>query len=126
MYNLVLFFLKNYKDSDRVLMSAQTTLAGLFPPSDNQIWNEQIAWQPIPVHTQPQDQDYILAQRKKCDHFDYLVFEYQQTEAYRGLFKEYASFITYLEENTGLKLPTLTSIAILYDIFLTEQSRGYW
>uniref|UniRef100_A0A7M4EDI1 acid phosphatase n=1 Tax=Crocodylus porosus TaxID=8502 RepID=A0A7M4EDI1_CROPO len=41
-------------DYDRTLMSAQTYLAGLFPPIGNQIWNPRILWQPIPVHTRPQ------------------------------------------------------------------------
>lgn len=31
-------------------MSAQANLAGLFPPTGDQVWNPDIRWQPIPVH----------------------------------------------------------------------------
>lgn len=36
-------------DADRALMSAQLALAGLFPPTEDETWNEKINWQPIPV-----------------------------------------------------------------------------
>ncbi|XP_031627359.1 testicular acid phosphatase homolog [Contarinia nasturtii] len=47
-------------DRDRSLMSALANLAGLFPPHAEEIWHEDIAWQPIPVHTIPVKLDYAL------------------------------------------------------------------
>lgn len=36
-------------DVDRCLASAQLVLAGLYIPSGDEIWNNQVLWQPIPV-----------------------------------------------------------------------------
>lgn len=46
-------------DVDRTIMSAQLTLAGLFPPQGSQIWNRELDWQPVPVHQQPLNQDSV-------------------------------------------------------------------
>ena len=56
-YDLILV---NSSDSDRTLMSAEAFLAGLFPPSDEELWNsENLRWQPIPVHTLPKPLDNV-------------------------------------------------------------------
>jgi hypothetical protein len=46
-------------DYDRTLMSAYSLLTGLFKPQDFQKWNDEIDWQPIPVHTTPMSQDKV-------------------------------------------------------------------
>lgn len=38
---------------NRCLMSAELVLAGLYPPDGIQIWNQDLPWQPIPVHSIP-------------------------------------------------------------------------
>lgn len=33
--------------------------AGFFPPSDHEIWNEELKWQPVPIHTSPASLDNV-------------------------------------------------------------------
>jgi lysosomal acid phosphatase len=47
-------------DVDRTLMSAASNLAGLYPPEGGQIWNTNIKWQPIPIHTVPENMDEVI------------------------------------------------------------------
>ncbi|XP_074765569.1 lysosomal acid phosphatase isoform X4 [Athene noctua] len=44
-------------DCDRTLMSAEANLAGLYPPEGQQMFNPNISWQPIPVHTVPESEE---------------------------------------------------------------------
>uniref|UniRef100_A0A8C3KAY2 acid phosphatase n=1 Tax=Calidris pygmaea TaxID=425635 RepID=A0A8C3KAY2_9CHAR len=48
-YNRQEFYIQS-TDYDRTIMSAQSYLSGLFPPTSSQIWNPELLWQPIPVH----------------------------------------------------------------------------
>ncbi|XP_054273794.1 lysosomal acid phosphatase-like [Macrosteles quadrilineatus] len=44
---------------ERTLVSGEAFLAGLYPPLGNQIWNKDIAWQPIPIYTDSPDGSQI-------------------------------------------------------------------
>lgn len=46
-------------DVDRCIVSASCFLAGLYPPEKNQVWNSELNWQPIPVHTVPINMDEV-------------------------------------------------------------------
>lgn len=46
-------------DVDRTMMSAMLTMAGLWPPGPEQQWHPDLAWQPVPIRTQPLDQDDV-------------------------------------------------------------------
>ena len=46
-------------DVDRCLMTAQAVLAGLYPPEGVHGGNEDLPWQPVPVHTTPKRSDQV-------------------------------------------------------------------
>jgi hypothetical protein len=53
-------FLMKSSANDRCLMSAQVVLAGLYPPTGSQVWNPDLKWQPIPVHSTPRHLDQVI------------------------------------------------------------------
>lgn len=106
-------------------MSAQVTSCGLFPPNGVQVWNENIHWQPIPVHTIPKTLDYVLAVRKPCNHLNYIMTEYENCTAYTGIFDEYQTLLETLRTYTGLELQTLHDIFFLQSELFIEISMGF-
>lgn len=54
---------------DRTMMSVESLLASLYKPTDFQIWNPDLLWQPIPVITANLDALFI----PKCPRYDQLV-----------------------------------------------------
>lgn len=45
-------------------MSMATVLAGLFPPKNTPMeWNHDLNWQPIPIFSQPLDEDNVNTQK---------------------------------------------------------------
>lgn len=51
-------------DFDRTKMSALLVLAGLFPPSSSQKWDDDLSWLPIPYNFEKETQDYVSNLRK--------------------------------------------------------------
>lgn len=46
--------------SPRALMSLSTVLASMFPPKDTAMeWNSEFNWQPIPILSEPLEQDSV-------------------------------------------------------------------
>ena len=54
-------------DYERTLMSAESNLAGLFPLQGAQVWNDKLLWQPVPVHTVPQESDRVSLHKQFSD-----------------------------------------------------------
>lgn len=56
------------KDEERVVMSAESNLAGLLSPCGDEKWNKDLGqiWQPISVYPIPYEQDDFLDTTKLC------------------------------------------------------------
>ncbi|KAM8873115.1 lysosomal acid phosphatase [Synchiropus picturatus] len=108
-------------DYDRTLMSAESNLAGLYPPSGQQVFNPNLKWQPIPVHSIPKDLEKILSYpMADCPRFQQLFNETKQTEEFKNITKEYQDVVELVRRNTGLNDSTVDSVWGVYDTLFCE------
>ncbi|XP_031837653.1 venom acid phosphatase Acph-1 [Nomia melanderi] len=115
---------------DRIVMTGELVAAGLYPPYKEQIWNDHLNWQPIPVWAPPMSTDYLYngmfcanfkKWRDEVETTDgrLLKFEQDHTEIYKYLSEHTGANITqrntfnlrqilYAQRDIGLELPEWT------------------
>lgn len=108
-------------DNARTLMSAASLLAGMFPPSKYELWNENIAWQPVPIHTIPFDMDYVLAAGKRCDRFDFMLEKHFNRPEFNAWRLKYEWLYEFIEEKSGLSMDRFERIISIYDTLMVQQ-----
>lgn len=103
-------------------MSAQANLAGLYPPEGNQTWNNNLDWQPIPVHTTPENMDYLIASDipTNCTAFRNAYNEQLNSDEFRKYHEEIRPLYDYLTEKTGVRISTIEQIWLIRDSWLCE------
>lgn len=112
-------------DVDRTLMSAQCNLAGLFDPSQDEIWDKNIRWQPIPVHTIPTHLDYVLYVGKDCPKFNTAVQEHlKNNKEVQRIYTEYAGLFTYWSKMCGSKIKSIDDVYKLHKTLEIEHNRN--
>lgn len=107
---------------NRCLASAAANLAGMFPPEGNQVWNENLSWQPIPIHTTPVHLDYLLKGEIACKKHVYLAE--QNPPEYAEVDKKLQSLYDYLEEHSGKRIPNFVEASWLEDNFLVLKQKN--
>lgn len=113
-------------DFDRTIMSAQSNLAALFPPLDEEeIWNEKIKWQPVPVHTVPQRFDHVLFAGKTCPKYKAAYAEYMNKSLeVQRIYAEYSELFSFLTEKSGMNITTITDVYWLYNTLHIERDHN--
>ena len=111
-------------DVDRTLMSVQTNLLGVYPPTENETWNKAVAWQPIPVHTVPADEDMLLKLEATCPQADIEMNNVLNSEKIQAILEEHKELLQYLSDNSEDKIKTIRDVAYLYDSLYIEKSRN--
>ncbi|XP_031634016.1 prostatic acid phosphatase-like [Contarinia nasturtii] len=117
-------------DVDRTLNSAQAVAAGLFPPENDQIWNADLLWQPIPIHTIPKEMDHVLYAGRPCSRYQRAMRKHLQSLEYTTLMAKHKQLFDYLQENAGIQIHSLDDVDILYNTLwieqLKEKSLPFW
>lgn len=86
---------------DRTLMSAYSVLAGLFPPKGDQVWNPGIPWQPIPVHTMPKEEDFLLSTANCPSYSEYTENYIRNNSLVEKTLKDNWDLYQYMSKNAG-------------------------
>ncbi|XP_030607158.1 lysosomal acid phosphatase isoform X2 [Archocentrus centrarchus] len=108
-------------DYDRTLMSAEANLAGLYPPSGQQVFKPDLKWQPIPVHTVPQSEERLLSfPLKDCPRYQQLMNETEHTEEFLNVTATYQDIIELVRNKTGLNHTTVETVWGVYDTLFCE------
>ncbi|XP_022832385.1 prostatic acid phosphatase isoform X1 [Spodoptera litura] len=107
-------------DIDRTLMSAQANLAGMYPPKSKTMWNPDINWQPIPVHTVPELEDELLAMRKPCPAYDTELERVMHSKPYKERLRKYQHLMDYLSAYSGMKVKDYYDIVDIYSTLYIE------
>lgn len=105
------------------LMSAESNLAGFFPPDDSQMWNKNINWQPIPIHTIPERLDNVLAAKRPCQRYDYALKKYQKSPEFQALCEKFKPLFRYLQEKSGAPIRSFDQAQYLYNTLYIENLR---
>ncbi|XP_039192141.1 prostatic acid phosphatase-like isoform X2 [Crotalus tigris] len=116
---------------DRTIMSAQANLAGLFPPTHDQIWNPELLWQPVPVHVVPKASSpklrYPIFQ---CPRYIELLKKTVASNEFQEKIKPYEKFIKTMAYYSGynasvLKNPMNFKIWHVQDTLFCESIHNY-
>ncbi|KAJ8932388.1 hypothetical protein NQ314_014699 [Rhamnusium bicolor] len=107
-------------DKDRCLMSAAATLAGLYPPEGEQIWNQDLLWRPIPIRLVPDHEDAFLKQKKHCPKYERLYHEELRTDYFQKVLKDNMEFFKYISEKSGENISNLGQLKAFFEILHTQ------
>ncbi|XP_052651114.1 prostatic acid phosphatase-like isoform X3 [Harpia harpyja] len=127
-YNRQEFYIQS-TDYDRTIMSAQSYLSGLFPPTSSQIWNPELLWQPIPVHILQKSTDRRLHfPLPDCPLFDELQNETQTSSEFQNRIQPYMAIHNYTlpvwaTKDAIDKLEKLAELSLLslFGLYKTEE-----
>lgn len=104
-------------------MSAASNLAGLYPPEADQMWNSNLPWQPIPIHTASLS---LLNGNTICTKYETLFSELFSTNSvYMAAEEENESLYEYLEQQSGLEIDSLSDACSFRDTLFVENHNGF-
>lgn len=112
-------------DWDRTLMSALSNLAGMFYPTQAELWNNDIKWQPVPVHTIPKQLDKLLSMNYPCPKYQELRDAFYQSGFMKSYNKKHQELYDYLTKHTGQPVDDPIQVQYLYSTLYIQTLNNY-
>lgn len=92
----------------------------MFPPKGMQIWNDELLWQPIAVHSIPNEIDYYISGEMACDRYLKARQDYGQSPEIQAFINEHKDLFEYIEQNTGTPIRTIEQVKDIYETLDVE------
>lgn len=108
-------------DRDRTINSASLVVAAIFGCKGNQIWNEQLLWQPIAVHSIPKPIDYYLHVESGCPRYLKARRDYEVSPEIRAIIEPHKELLQYIEKHAGKPIRTIENIKDVYETLNIER-----
>lgn len=103
----------------------QTKSQGLFVPTEEEKWNDEILWQPIPVHTVPRDLDHIVSAERYCPKYEAAFEKFtNESKEVQHIYTEYADLFPYWSKKCGRNITTIRDAYYLHNTLMIEQDRN--
>uniref|UniRef100_T1IKD9 acid phosphatase n=1 Tax=Strigamia maritima TaxID=126957 RepID=T1IKD9_STRMM len=96
-----------------------------YPPEGRHVWNKNLPWQPIPVHTIPVEEDYLLSLDSICPKYDKLFEEQINSPEAKKINAQYKELFEFLTNKTGVMVKQFDDASEFYDIFLIDQIHNH-
>ncbi|KAK9505300.1 hypothetical protein O3M35_009388 [Rhynocoris fuscipes] len=107
-------------DVDRTKMSCALMFAGLFPPVGDQIWNENLLWQPIPTSHQKLSEDKLLLVRG-CPRFAEALNDVLKSDEVKKELDSQQEIYKYLSEHSGMEVKDPWGVEDIYSTLKAEE-----
>ncbi|GJQ72928.1 hypothetical protein Trydic_g1571 [Trypoxylus dichotomus] len=111
-------------DYDRTKASLQLVLASLYPPKNENVWHDELNWQPIPYNSSPAKYDSILGGIVEKPGFLAAYTENFENGEGRKLFEKHHEVIEYLQKHTGNDIKHTRHVWFLLGTLVTQKQFG--
>ncbi|XP_008555397.2 uncharacterized protein LOC103576824 [Microplitis demolitor] len=110
-------------DYPRTRMSLQVLLAGLFPPKESQVWNRNLAWQPLVTSYVARAEDSLLVPIL-CPRYIAELEKVKELPEVKNKIDEFLPLMRNLALLTGKNISSPFDLLLLYNVLMAESSMG--